>query len=287
MNQTTSIPFSLPVKMDVMFTDYKGGQKASIEKKQKKLLSYLDFLKPFMEQGENIFFITPAASPLSFIDYLISGAAILYLKRCLLVFTDRRIFHIPTTANLNYKGSIAQIYYSDCTSINLQMARLIFNYKNGKTEKFVSIPMGYRKKIKTILGGIQFESGAGKHLERVHLCPGCGQILQWDIIRCVNCQMEFKSRAEAKKLSLLIPGGGYFYTRHPFFGIGDALSEIILIMVVLIGIISALSGEEGGLFLFLFFGILLIIEKVVSIYHSNHLIGEFIPNEKTFTRKAG
>jgi hypothetical protein len=287
MDQATSIPFSLPVKAEVMFTDFKGESKASIEKRQKKLLNYLDFLKPFLEQGEVILLVTPAASPLNFVDYLISGASIMYLKRCLLVFTDRRILHIPTTAGLKYKGSIAQIYYADCTKIDLQMAKLIFTYENGKTEKFVSIPVGYRKKIKSILDGIPFESKAGRYLERVHLCPSCGQILQTDMDRCAGCQLEFKNKAEGKKLSILAPGGGYFYTRHPFFGIGDAFSEIILIIAVLIGIISTLNGEKDGLFLLFFFGILLIIEKLISIYHSNHLISEFIPKDKSFTRKTG
>ena len=249
MEQVNSTPFSLPIKTDVMFTNHNGETKANIEKKQRKLLSYLNFLKPFLDQDEQILFVTAAASPLSFVDYLISGASIMYLKRCLLVFTDRRIFHIPTTYNLKYKGSIAQIYYADCTSINLQMAKLIFNYKNDKTEKFVSIPMGHRKKIKNILDSIQFETGTGKHLERVYLCPSCGQVLQKDMIRCANCQMEFKNNAEGKKLSIVFPGGGYFYTRHPFFGIGDAITEVILIIVVIIGIISTLSGEEEGLLL--------------------------------------
>ncbi|MEJ2542498.1 MAG: hypothetical protein P8Y99_00355 [Calditrichaceae bacterium] len=287
MDQATVIPFSLPVKTEVMFTDFKGESKVSIEKRQKKLLNYLDFLKPFLEQGEVLLLVTPAASPLNFVDYLISGAAIIYLKRCLLVFTDRRILHIPTTASLKYKGSIAQIYYVDCTNIDLQMAKLIFTYENGKTEKFVSIPMGYRKKIKSILDSKPYESGAGRYLERVHLCPSCGQVLQTDMDRCGSCQMEFKNKIDGKKLSIIIPGGGYFYTRHPFFGISDAITEGILIIAVFFGIISTLGGEEGGLFLLLFFGILLIIEKLISIYHSNHLISEFIPKDKSFTRKTG
>ena len=48
--------FSLPLKTEVIFTNHKGEAKASIEKRQKKLLSHLEFLKPFLEQDEKIQF---------------------------------------------------------------------------------------------------------------------------------------------------------------------------------------------------------------------------------------
>ena len=279
--------FSLPLKTEVIFTNHKGEAKASIEKRQKKLLSHLEFLKPFLEQDEKIQLITVAASPLTFVDYFFSGASMIYLKRCLLVFTDRRIFHIPTKYNLKYRDSIAQFYYVDCNSIVLKIGKLIVTFKSSKSEKFMAIAMKDRKKINTILNEINFESGTARYSERVHLCPSCGYILEKDNIRCAGCQLEFKSKAEGKKLSIIFPGGGYFYTRHPILGIGDAISEVILLVIVIIAIFSTLAGEEEGLFLLIFFGILLGIEKAVTIYHSNHFIAEFIPKEQTFTRKAG
>ncbi len=270
----------LPIDEEIIFTNFKGEQKEKIKKRQMKLMSKLDFLKPFLLDNEVIKLVTVGTSPISIIDYLFTGAAIYYLKRCILIFTNKRIIHVPTKYNLKYRNSIAQILYEDCNSLSIKMGRLIIEYKTSKVEKFIGIPIGERKKLKSILNDFNLVPGLGTYRTRIHLCPQCGSVLDNNNFICQKCRLEFKDKSKGKRLSILYPGGGYFYTRHPILGIGDAITEMILLFIVIIFFIDLILGVEDIQPVLILFSILLIIEKAVTIYHSNHFINEFIPIEK-------
>lgn len=157
---------------------------------------------------------------------------------------------------------------------------LIVQYKNGEKEKFLYIASKERKKIKALLNTISFEGHPSKTQKRIHLCPRCTKELEEGRYICTNCRIEFKDKDEAKRISIIYPGGGYFYTRHPFLGVGDAITETILLILVILALVDIIKGIEGaGAELFIF-GIVLVIEKVITIYHSNHFIKEYIPKEK-------
>lgn len=153
-------------------------------------------------------------------------------------------------------------------------------YKNGKKEKFLYIARNERRKIKALLPTISFEGTPSEIQKRVHLCPRCTKQLEEEKYVCPYCFLEFKKKDKAKKISLIYPGGGYFYTRHPFLGMSDAIVEAILLVLVIVSLIDVTKGVEGsGVELFIF-GILLVIEKAISVYHANHFIKEYIPKEK-------
>ena len=78
---------------------------------------------------------------------------------------------------------------------------------------------------------------------------------------------------------MLLPGGGYFYTGHPFIGIGDALGESYLLILTLVSLVLALLGDGEAMLTFLLFLAALTIEKLVTIYHSNSFLAEFIPTD--------
>ncbi len=90
----------------------------------------------------------------------------------------------------------------------------------------------------------------------------------------------FKDKAEGKKVSIIYPGGGYFYTGHPILGFGDAITELVLMILVVASLFNVLKGNESGISSLIFYGILLFFEKVITVYHSNHFINEYIPKEK-------
>jgi hypothetical protein len=117
---------------------------------------------------------------------------------------------------------------------------------------------------------------------RHHLCPKCTAPLLIGEYLCPSCRLEFKNEQKARNLSLLLPGGGYFYTGHPFLGIGDAVIETILIGMVLMSIVNLVSGEEvdASLIGIVFFGVILFIEKLYSVFHAKHYVKEYIPVEK-------
>ncbi len=266
----------LPILAETMFADHKGVYKPRIEKKQRKLAEKLSFLKEFLEEGEQLLAVTTAVSPTSFIEQWTTGFIFVYIKRCILVFTDRRVFHIPTRTNFGYRGSIAQIRYGDLESIEQKRSWLKISYKAGEKDQFLYLRRSERKKIRALLQSVNLQGSTSIARGRVHLCPKCTSVLETDKYECANCGQEFKNRKRALKLSMWVPGGGYFYTGHTFLGLADAVVETALIFAIIvslgnIGIASALAG-------------FLIVEKLITIYHANHFVKEYIPKDEKGAR---
>jgi hypothetical protein len=277
--QTNELDF--PIQDEIMFTDYKGNLNKKVENKQRKLLSKIKFLKTFLDPDEKIFFVVTACSPMSGLDVFLTGIVIYNLKLCYLVFTNKRIFHIPTDVQYKYRSSIAHILYSDISNISVKSSELRVEYKSGLKEKFTRLPLGYGKKIRDLLEKISLEGIPSGNKQRTHLCPSCRKELRTDVFECSNCHLEFKSKVEGKKKSIIYPGGGYFYTGHPILGTLDAITEFTLTVFVLGAFIEIFRGVEGSLFSFVLFGIILAIEKTVSVFHSNKFLSEYIPKKKT------
>ena len=158
----------LPIDADTMFSDHAGVHKPRIEKKQRKLAEKVTFLKKFLEEGEQLLAITTAVSPTSFLEQWTTGFVFVYVKRCMLVFTDRRVFHIPTTSNFDYRGSVAEFRYGDLESIAQKGSRLIVTYKSGTKEVFLYIRRSERKKIRKLLQGIDLFSSADRKSTRLN-----------------------------------------------------------------------------------------------------------------------
>jgi hypothetical protein len=191
-----------------------------------------------------------------------------------------RVFHIPTTQNFSYRGSIAQILYSDCQKISIKWSTLVVEYKNRKKEKFLYIAGRERKKLKALLANAPVQGQPSDTPERIHLCPRCTNSLIKDVFTCPHCSLEFKDRATARKISILYPGGGYFYTRHPLLGLGDALTELYLTFLVLVVLSSVIVGNTEAVPSLVIIGFILAFEKAITVFHSNNFINEFIPKDR-------
>lgn len=277
----------LPVNRNVMFSDHHNIYKVKIEKHQTELLQKIPFIKTFLKEDETILLVTKGCSPMPFMEQFLTGWIVVYLKRALFVFTNKRIFHIPTKINYSYRNSIARILYSDCQIIKMSGRTLVVRYKNGKKEKFYYMGKKEKKKIKELLKTISIEGSQSERGGRTHLCPRCTKELVKNEYMCPNCRLEFKNKDEARKISLIYPGGGYFYTGHPWLGTGDAITEIILSIFVIVSLVMTFRGEEGGFQMFIFWLIILILEKAVTVYHSNHFINEYIPKTKEINQNQG
>lgn len=279
--QTKTIP-ALPVDEEVIFTNHKGAHSKRVEKRQAKLLNKVTFLAPFLGEGEEVLQVTTGCSPASLIEQLFTGWIVFYLKRSLLIFTNRRVFHVPTKADFSYRNSISQICYADCESLAMKGRTLVVRYRDGSKEKFFYVPRREAKKLKALLPSVPKEGLRSEAGRRVHLCPRCTRELTQGVFFCSNCQLEFKSRTEGRKLSLLWPGGGYFYTRHPFLGIADAMTEAMLIALVVSCALDGLGGEAGSEQAWAVAGIMafaLAFEKLLTIYHTDHFIKEYLPKD--------
>jgi hypothetical protein len=279
--QTNAIS-RLPIDESVIFTNHKDVHSKRIERRQAKLLKKVGFIGPFLEEGEKILQVTTGCSPASLIEQVLTGWIVFILKRSLLIFTDRRVFHVPTKSDFSYRSSIAQICYADCKSLAIKGRTLIAQYRDGSKESFFYLARREAKRMKALLPGVAKDGLQSKAGRRVHLCPRCAKELTPGVFTCTNCQLEFKSGAEGRKLSLLWPGGGYFYARHPFLGLGDAIAESGLILFLIVSVMDAMSGEpesEQAWILVLFLALALVYEKLLTVYHTDHFLKEYLPKD--------
>lgn len=281
---TIGLPVSedppLPIDPETMFSDHKGVERKSIKKRQLKWLRKISFLREFLEPDEKILLITPAVTPCSIWEQLLTGWIHVYLKRCLLVFTNKRILHIPTKRNYGYRRCIAQIMYGDCETMTQKGGRLVLDYKLGDKETFLHIPSKEGRRIREFLGAYSFNMPRSMKGRRHHLCPSCTMPLDTDFAVCQKCRLEFKSPDRALRLSILLPGGGYFYTGHPLLGIADAVVELFLILVLGSAVSGLLDGMAGSSSVLAVYGTLLVVEKAITVFHANRFVAEFLPNEK-------
>ncbi len=280
--------FGLPFNQEIAFSSPKGTFKERIKKKQLRMVEqYAPLLKQFLEPGEEILLVMRGCSPVSLMEQLTTGWIIFLLKRCTLVVTNRRILHFPSKTNFTPRNSVAQIRYGDVEMIkpSTWMGRkFMVKYKNGSKETFLYVKES--RKLKAVLSVLQIQ-GQPQTLLRVrhHLCPKCTAPLNPGIYSCAKCGLEFKNERKARALSIFLPGGGYFYTGHHFLGIGDAIGEGILLFFVISSLVSLLFGTvdpvNTGVILVIF-GVLLVYEKLITIYHSRHYVKEYIPLDRDF-----
>lgn len=284
--------FGIPVDRDIQFSNHKNVYRKRTEKRQRKLIVKLAFIKPFLRKGEKVLLITTGYSPLSSPAQYLTGFVFIYLKRSLFVFTNFRIIHVPTTPSYDYRNSIAQIAYGGCQSIVLKGGTLTVQYAQlGKTEKFRGIARAERKKIKALLKKNIPLSGTKTHLAgRYHLCPRCAHKLSDGKYVCEKCQQKFKNKIGAAILAILFPGGGYFYTRHYLLGFLDALLEIFLIVYIAFIVNDIVHAIRPSLVQLVLIPAIFIFVKLAAVVHSTHFISEFIPvstySTKTSKRPA-
>ena len=199
------------------------------------------------------------------------------LKRSLFVFTNKRLLHVPTTWTFNYRGCISQILYQDCRRLQVKGSGLVAEYHTGKKDRFSAIPRADR----LVIRHFQFATGASDRRseipQRQHLCPSCAEVLPVRPATCPACGLEFKTRSKALTRSLLLPGGGFFYTGHPFLGAGDALGEAYLVILTLTSLGAGLFGNTEAMAIFWLFLVALLIEKLGTIHHANKFLEEVLP----------
>jgi len=276
--------FGLPVDRKVLFSNHKNAYKKKIEKRQRKLIIKISFLKPFIRNNEKVLCVTTGHTPVTILEKLGIGWLFIYLKRCLLIFTDQRVLSIPTTPVYKYRNTITEILYGSCRSIRMKGRSLIIEYKKtGAVEKFFSLAGKEKKKITNLLKNITLMSDENWAEKRTNLCPRCCTPLAEKTRTCEGCELKFKTKPIASVLAAFLPGGGYFYVRQYFLGAISALLEIALFSVVVIEINNFSNGIQTGYLWLIAAPLLLILEKIVAVIHAQIFIEDFIPNQEKIT----
>lgn len=280
--------FGVPVDRKIIFADHKGNYKSRIEKRQRKLIVKSTFIKFFLHHNEQIQCLTTGYSPVSVLEQVLTGPAFLFFKRAIFIFTDERILHIPTRFNRSsFNSAVSQILYEDCAGIVLKGRNLIVKYKNGTEERFPYIGRREKKKLRALLAGVELKpKAAGKLKQRALLCPSCTNVLNRSANTCPACKLKFKSGLGAKIRAWLIPGGGYFYTRHMLMGTVACILEIAIMAKIIYDWIAFRDGLSVNLLLTAVLLCVLMGEKAISAFHCSQLVQDFLPVPKEFaTRK--
>lgn len=278
--------FGVPVDRNIIFSDFKGRYKSKIEKRQRKLIVKSTFIKFFLHHDESIRCLTTGYSPITALEQLYTGLAFIFFKRAIFVFTNKRMLHVPTRFNRSTMDAVSQVWYEDCAQFELKGRTLVVKYNNGKEEQFLYIARKEKKKLKALLASIQLKpKAAGRLNGRVHLCPSCTSVLNAKSNHCPACKLKFKSGVQAKLRSLLIPGGGYFYTRYPVLGTVLGVAEITAITKLIMDGMALNQGAQVRLSVTAVLACGLILEKLISAYHTDQLTRNFIPVSKDFARR--
>ncbi|MFZ1987376.1 MAG: hypothetical protein WAU91_23405 [Desulfatitalea sp.] len=278
--------FGVPVDRDKIFTNHKGDYKKCVEKRQRGLIVKSTFIKFYLHHGEQIQCLTTGYSPISAIEQIATGPAFLFFKRALFIFTDKRILHVPTRFDRSPRSAVSQIMYEDCAQLAIKGRALHVEYKNGRKDIFPYIGRKEKRKIQAMVSNLPLTpKEAGRLQGRVYLCPSCTHVLPSDAHCCNVCKLVFKTDSKAKLRSALIPGGGYFYSRYPAVGAAVGLIELALMIFLIYKGVALYKGLPVSFGLLALAACGLILEKLITTFHAQELIKNYVPEEKDFAMR--
>jgi len=276
----------LPIDGQKAFTTTAGKFREKLKKQQLNILRrFVPILKHVLDADEDILLAARSISPVNILEELTTGGFIFFIRRCVLVVTDKRILHFTANPGFGPRESVSQICFNDIESFRAGR-KIRIKYKNGSKETFHRVLNG--KKLGKVLSGLASGSSASTQYRGRHsVCPKCTSALVMENYTCPQCRLQFKDPRSARLLSMTLPGAGYFYTRHPFLGMADALVQLPLIFFLLLYLLGDFLGApryQGGLLIAAALGGVLLVEKLVGIYLTSNFIREYIPVERIFKR---
>lgn len=285
----------LRIREDVAFTNAKGEEDNGVRKGVSKVLEKIaDVLPRVLAQDEAVFYAARLQAPIGFWEQYGLGWYVYRVTSTTLVFTNRRILHFGVDSGGKWNGKLKAVAYGDIVKAEPKGwigGVLWLTYKNGKKEKYWNLRGGGVKKLKAILP-VLLPAASGEATATqgmASLCPDCLAALTERVYHCAGCGLVFKDEKTMVKRSLLIPGGGYFYSNQTFLGIVDLLAEAWLTILLLLMAFTAYSlwgqpasknpdavDATGALVMAILFAMVLAVEKFFTIHHCRRFIREFI-----------
>jgi hypothetical protein len=222
------------------------------------------------------------------------GWYVAYLAPATLVLTNRRILHLSVTRNGSWNRGLRSARWGDLESARiggLLSPKLHIKYRDGKKEVYWRLRGDDGKKIRLLLEVLLLTAvgETSPALSMMSLCPECRAALTPGVYECPGCRLKFKDEKALLWRSLLIPGGGFFYTGHPFSGTLHFLVDLILLLeVVLLGAtaitrpLQPIPGQahadwEAALLAAVFLAVLLALHKGAVTRITRNLVRGFIP----------
>ena len=284
----------LRVCEDVAYTDYKGQENGRTLKRVSAILNKLGpVLQRVLAADETVLYAARMQAPVSLLEQLTMGWYLYRVSAAVLVITNRRIVQILVDTKGRWRGNLRTVAWGDITEATVKgwlSPVLWLKCRNGNRDKYWRLKHADAKKIRVLAAALVPASSGETTAAQgaVSLCPECLAQLSERVYVCPACSLVFKDERTLLKRSLLIPGGGYFYTGYTFLGITDFIAEawLMIILIVLIAGLYASWGKPpakpGGatpgdlLIGTLTFLALFAVEKLLTIYHGRSFIRQFI-----------
>lgn len=245
----------------------------------------INFIYNFLRENESIIFIVNSYLAQTYFERIFLGIDyILLLRKCILVFTNKRILIFSINSNYEFKNVVQEINYEDLKELRLKKNKIVIRFLNGKKE-FFRIRRKLAKNIKKFLDQITIEKGnVTQEGNRHYLCPNCGTRLKKGYYRCSNCALEFLNKKKIILYSLFLPGYPELIESIFLGKLGFFISIIVEIAYILIfgqDIYYLLkTGLNFNNLDDFFKKIFLILLIPISGFINANLLFDFIPKKK-------
>ena len=288
------------VREDCAFTNDKGEESKGVRKRAEKALASLRVvLSKVLEPEETVLYLARSQAPVTLFEQFAFGWYIYKVTGTVLVFTNRRLLDVRIkpkglfSPDFEWTLCLRSLRWGDLAEAKVSgwlSPTLVLKYRSGKKETYWKLDRGDAKKMKVLVAALL--SGAATELTpaqgMVSLCPTCFSVLTPQMYQCSQCGQLFKDEKTMVRRSLLIPGGGYFYTGQTFLAIGDFVAEAYLLLLLLIFLAALLipsdnpqPGEAAGLWAGAgVVAAILAVEKWGTIHHCRRFIRDFIPTKR-------
>lgn len=295
MPQVITDASGLCLRPDVLYTNARGEEKGRLHKSADKLLGKLNEpLRRLLEPGEAILQVCRAQAPLSALEQLVGGWYVYYQTMVVLVFTNRRMLHLLVNSRGDWRRGLRDVRWGDVPKARVKgilTRSLEMEYRRLDRETYSRFRYRDAAKLRVLLPPLlEASSGELSPMQgMVAHCPDCFAILTLRVYRCPGCGLLFKDEKTLLRRTLIIPGGGYFYTHQWGLGILSALYEtwftwvLIVVILMALGVMSipreagqpqtqadALGSVMGVVWV-------LGLEKLFHYYHSLRVVRDFSP----------
>jgi hypothetical protein len=153
-------------------------------------------------------------------------------------------------------------------------------YRDGRRESFPYLGRSEVRKLIRLLPRLPIGSGEpSEDPHRTALCPQCHHPLADGCTQCPACSLAFKTGLKARLRSLLLPGGGYFYSRNPLPGMVSAGVEILLMGIYVVTCVDVGNGLEYTHSFLPIMGLAYLAMKLITAFHAHLLVQSSIPEE--------
>lgn len=287
--------FGVLVREDTAFTNSKGIEKKGIRKRAEQAVEKLqDPLRKFLEPDEAVLYIARGQIMPSGVERFFLGWHAAYLAPAVLVLTNKRMLQVFIARDGTWKRSLRSTRWGDVEEAEVKgllAAKLYIRYRDGKKEVYWGMIRDDAKKIQVLLEALHPPAGeTSPTLSITSLCPECRTALTSGVYECPNCRLAFKDEKTSLQRSIMIPGGGFFYTGHPVLGILHSLVELVVLFALVFWILVALglakpdsSPDEAppdaasALVVVIFLAAILAVDKWVMAKVARKQVQNYIP----------